>query len=43
MKEGFFPTKTYEIPVGTRQAKGRSLVNLLNLGNPGEKSPLSFR
>ena len=28
-----FPTKTYEIPVGTRQAKGRSLVNLLNLGN----------
>lgn len=27
-----YPLKTYQIPVGTRTAKGRAIVNLLNLG-----------
>ena len=27
-----YPIKTYEVPTGTRTAKGRAIVNLLNLG-----------
>ncbi|MCM8786765.1 MAG: DNA gyrase subunit A [Candidatus Omnitrophica bacterium] len=31
-----YPIKTYEVPLGSRTAKGRAIINLLNLGS-GEK------